>query len=331
VVVGADGLVRRSNEVADRILGAAPGEMTGREWRVLTSDSAGARSPRFAEEGVLKGVRGKAVEVLMSVIPANLGGEDVIYIEAFLDLTERKLLEYRLRQSQKLEAIGQLAAGIAHEINTPTQYVAENTRFIQSALRSIREVHDVQATLLHAAKAGVIPPGLVERVENAAEAVDLEFLFSEIPTCVDQTLEGVQQISQIVRAMKEFSHPGNKDKKPCDLNHAIEDVVKQSGGGRGRITVSTRHDGEMVEVRVADTGTGIPAEHRAHVFEPFFTTKDVGKGTGQGLSVVYGTIVKTHGGTVTFQTEAGKGTAFILRLPIAACAESPVERRLEAA
>ena len=101
-----------------------------------------------------------------------------------------------------------------------------------------------------------------------------------------------------------------------NATHAIGDVVQQNPGSKGVITVSTRHDGNWAEVRVSDTGTGIPEAIRPRIFEPFFTTKDIGKGTGQGLSIVYGSIVKRHGGTVSFESETGKGTTFIVRLPI---------------
>jgi signal transduction histidine kinase len=101
-----------------------------------------------------------------------------------------------------------------------------------------------------------------------------------------------------------------------NATHAINDVVKQKSGSKGTITVSTRQEGEIVEVRVSDTGTGIPEAIRPRMFEPFFTTKGVGKGTGQGLAMVYGVIVKRHNGTVTFESAEGKGTTFILRIPI---------------
>jgi signal transduction histidine kinase len=98
--------------------------------------------------------------------------------------------------------------------------------------------------------------------------------------------------------------------------HAIGDVVKQNPGTKGVITVQTRRNQDSVVVRVSDTGGGIVEAHRGHIFEPFFTTKEVGKGSGQGLAFVYNSIVKKHGGTVTFETETGKGTTFIIHLPI---------------
>ena len=284
------------------------------------------------------------------------------------DITERKRLETQLFQSQKLETVGQLAAGIAHEINTPTQYVGDNTRFVKDSFGAIVKVLRSHEKLLAAAKQNAITPELLARNEEILAASDLEYLFVQIPAALEETLEGVERVSKIVRAMKEFSHPGGKNKTPADLNRAIEstvtvarnewkyvadlkleldpglplvpcflgefnqailnlvvnaaqaiaDVVKKNPGTKGLITVRTRRDGDHAEVRVSDTGTGIAESHHRRIFEPFFTTKDVGKGTGQGLSIVYGSMVKRHGGTVTFETEIGQGTTFIIRLPITA-------------
>jgi signal transduction histidine kinase len=98
--------------------------------------------------------------------------------------------------------------------------------------------------------------------------------------------------------------------------HAIADVVKQKPGQKGKITIKTSHTNEFVEIQVSDTGIGIPDENKPHIFEPFFTTKGVGKGTGQGLSIAYNCIVKKHGGQITFDSQAGKGTTFTIKLPL---------------
>ncbi len=282
------------------------------------------------------------------------------------ELREREMMELQLRQAQKLEAIGQLAAGIAHEINTPTQYVGDNTRFLQTSFQSLQQVLKAHEELLQAAKQNAVTPELIARTEQTSTDCDLAYLFEQMPEAIHESLEGIERISEIVRAMKEFSHPGGKEKSAADLNkaiestvtvarnewkyvadvkleldpqlppvpcflgefnqailnlvinasHAIDDAAKQRPPGKGTITVRTRRDGDHVEVRVSDTGAGIPEAIRTRMFEPFFTTKPVGKGTGQGLSMIYGTIVKRHGGTVTFESEVGKGTTFILRLPI---------------
>lgn len=301
------------------------------------------------------------------------GGESFGRIWTFRDITDRKRAEQerqqmdlQLRQAQKLETVGQLAAGIAHEINTPTQYVGDNTRFVKDSFAAIFKVLQCHEELLAAARNNSITPELLARNEEMVAASDLEYLCEQIPSALKETLEGVDRVSKIVRAMKEFSHPGGKEKTAADLNraiestvtvarnewkyvaelklelapdlplvpcflgelnqcllnllvnaaHAIGDVIKKNPGTLGLITVQTRHVGDDVEVRVADSGTGIPEAARSKIFEPFFTTKEVGKGTGQGLSIVYGTIVKKHGGTVNFETELGKGTTFILRLPV---------------
>jgi two-component system NtrC family sensor kinase len=278
----------------------------------------------------------------------------------------RQTMEVQLRQAHKLEAVGQLAAGVAHEINTPIQYIGDNTRFVQDSFQTIQQILNGHQELLNAVKNGALTPELITRAEQLLQASDLEYLFIQIPSAIKETLEGVDRVTKIVRAMKEFSHPGSKEKSAADLNHAIEttitvarnewkyiadikldfdpdlplvscfigefnqailnlivnashaigDVIKQKPGTKGVITIATRRDGDFAEVRVSDTGTGIPEAARSRIFEPFFTTKEVGKGTGQGLAVVYGSIVKRHGGTVTFETESGQGTTFIIRLPI---------------
>jgi len=278
----------------------------------------------------------------------------------------KRSLEAKLNQAHKLEAIGQLAAGIAHEINTPTQYVGDNARFVQDGFATVLEVLHSHETLLAAARDNSLTPDQIAAAEKLIAASDLDYLSEQIPAAISQTLEGVDRITKIVRAMKEYSHPGSQEKTAADLNravqstatlahnewkyvadlefdlspdipavpcflgefnqcvlnlivnasHAIADVVQQQPGTKGLITISTRHAGDYVEVRVRDTGTGIPESAQPHIFEQFFTTKDVGKGTGQGLSMIYGCIVNKHGGEVGFETKPGRGTTFFLRLPI---------------
>ena len=283
---------------------------------------------------------------------------------------ERESMEVQLRQAQKLETVGRLAAGIAHEINTPTQYVGDNTRFFQDSFESIRQLLQSHQDLLLAAKSNALTPQLFAQAEQLSVDCDLQYLFEQIPAAINETLEGVDRITRIVRAMKEFSHPGRKEKTFANLNraiestltvarnewkyvadaqldldpnippvpcflgelnqailnlvinaaHAIEDVVKAKPGSKGIITIRTRRIGNWAEVQVTDNGTGIAQEVRPHIFEPFFTTKELGKGTGQGLRIVYDTVVTKHGGTVTFESEVGQGTTFTLCLPLSSCA-----------
>jgi len=277
------------------------------------------------------------------------------------DVTDRRSLETQLLQAQKLEAIGQLAAGIAHEINTPTQYIGDNLLFLQD---SFKAVVSFMARLPLDSGQG-LSPELAASLKAASAELDMDFVKEEAPKALQQSIEGVARISEIVHAMKEFSHPGVKGKAPVDLNkavmntitvarnewkyvsdvktelspslplvpcapgeinqvflnvivnaaHAIGDVVGKSGS-KGLIHISTALSGNMAEVRFKDTGTGIPESIKDRIFEPFFTTKGVGKGTGQGLSIARNIIVNKHGGEFFFETEPGKGTTFVVRLPV---------------
>jgi PAS domain S-box-containing protein len=284
---------------------------------------------------------------------------------------QRAMMEIQLRQAQKLESIGQLAAGIAHEINTPTQYIGDNVRFLQDAFTDLREVNRRFRQLLEAARQGAVSDEAVREVEDQMEEADMEYLMEEIPRAIAHTLEGIERVTKIVRATKNFSHPGSEEKTPIDLNkaiestltvsrnewkyhadlvtdfypalplvpclpgefnqvilnliinaaHAIADVVGDGSNGKGTLTVRTRHDGTWAEIRIEDTGGGIPEQVRERIFDPFFTTKVVGKGTGQGLAICRSVIVDQHGGTIHFDTKLGRGTSFVVRLPMEPAAD----------
>ncbi|MFH1059071.1 MAG: PAS domain S-box protein [Pseudomonadota bacterium] len=145
------------------------------------------------------------------------------------DITERKNLERQLMQSQKLEAIGSLAAGIAHEINTPTQYVSDNTHFMRDAFHDLFRVLTGYIRLAGLLRAtGRSEPAVaaaLAEVEEVDREVDGDYLMEEVPKAIEQTLEGLARISKIVRSMKEFAHPGPEEKTPTDLNKALENTV----------------------------------------------------------------------------------------------------------
>lgn len=349
------------NEAAVRHYGYSRNEfltMTTRDIALPSPDTT--QSPQITNDARLHHYRRKCGEVRLVEIAANpieFGGRPA-YLVLIVDVTERKLLEDQLKQAQKLESIGQLAAGIAHEINTPVQYIGDNTNFLGDAFRDMRGVLALYRTAGKDAEK-------IAAAEHAAEKADLDYLLEEAPRALEQTLEGVKHVARIVKAMKEFAHPGTDEKVPVDLNHAIETVIAvarnewkytadvvtdleselpsvpglagelnqvflnllvnaahavQSAhvadGCKGIITLSTRLMGNVVEVRISDTGCGIPEEIRGRVFDPFFTTKPVGQGTGQGLAIAHAAVVKRHGGAIAFESEVGKGTTFIVRLPL---------------
>ncbi len=281
---------------------------------------------------------------------------------AVMDVTDRRVLEHQVLQSQKIEAIGQLAAGIAHEINTPTQYVGDNLRFLQESFDGLLQVVVAYGEVVETARAAGLP---VAVADAAWKLVDGPFILEEAPKAAAQARDGIDRVTSIVRAMKEFSHPDGDEQVLVDLNRAIENTIAVSrnewkylaeleftptpnlppvpcrlgeiqqvvlnlivnaahaigdvvdrGDEKGTITVSTALVDDIVEIRVNDSGTGIPPEVQGRIFDPFFTTKDVGRGTGQGLALARDFVVRKHRGTITFQTEMGKGTSFLVRLPL---------------
>ncbi|GAB6904917.1 hypothetical protein JCM12296A_07510 [Desulfosarcina cetonica] len=141
------------------------------------------------------------------------------------DITDKIIQEREMQQARKLEAIGQLAAGIAHEINTPIQYVGDNVAFLEDAFTDLRAALTTYGELLAAAKADAVNASIIAEAEAAIEQADLSYLADEIPNAIEQTLEGIQRVSQIVTAMRQFSHPGSDRKSPVELNKALETTI----------------------------------------------------------------------------------------------------------
>lgn len=292
-------------------------------------------------------------------------GTVVATLKLLEDVTESLAAERELRQAQKLEAVGQLAAGIAHEINTPIQYVGDNIRFLEQAFTDLVDTHNQYAFLMRQVKQQGVETDLIAGIEKNVEALDIGFLIDELPKTIEQSLDGVNRVARIVRAMREFSHPGTSEKTHVDLNsalestvtisrnewkyvaevetdfdpelppvlclpgemnqvflnivvnaaHAIGDVTDGGNKGKGRIRLTTRAREGMAEIRISDTGGGVPETVRDRIFDPFFTTKKVGKGTGQGLAIARNVVVDKHQGAICFETESGCGTTFIIQLP----------------
>jgi two-component system, NtrC family, sensor kinase len=280
---------------------------------------------------------------------------------------EKEKLQSQLLHTQKLESVGQLAAGIAHEINTPTQYLGTNIDFLDNSFKDIITLINAYNRLMAAEKNHTVTQELLQEIEDIKGTTDWEYLAEELPQAIAQSNDGVQRISSIVQAMKEFCHPGSKEKIPLSINelinttlivsrnewkyvadlemnfadnlpqvsclsnemgqvflnllvnaaHAITTQLGNNPDGRkGRISISSRQVDNLVEIRVQDTGCGIPKNILSKVFDPFFTTKEVGRGTGQGLAIARDVIVNKHGGTLEVESEPGQGAIFIIRLPL---------------
>jgi PAS domain S-box-containing protein len=305
---------------------------------------------RDLEEPGFDQVTGEARTVVTSKVPLRDENDDIIGIIGIgFDITERKRAEQRLAAGERLESIGRLAAGVAHEINTPIQYLNDSVAFIREAM------HDI---LAHNAR-------LQAKLPDEPVDQEIEELRVELPPALARMADGLERIAEIVRSMKEFSYADQREMSQVDLNRAINstlviarseykyvaDVEMQLGelppitchGGqinqvvlnlvvnaahaigdrvkgtheKGCITVRTYTENGDAVIMIGDTGGGIPEHIRKRIFEPFFTTKQVGKGTGQGLSIAHN-VVKGHGGSLEFQTEMGVGTKFFVRLPLVA-------------
>mgnify|MGYP001180264710 CR=1 FL=1 len=263
------------------------------------------------------------------------------------EIKQRKELETQLVHAQKMEAVGQLASGIAHEINSPSQFASDNILFLKEAVE-----------------------GFIAKIDNSQEAPDekeITFLKENAPEAVQQANEGISRITTIVKSMKNFAYrDAESAKKPNDLNQAIKSTIvvatnewkyhaeletkldsqipmvpcnigeinqvvlnlivngahairdRYGSGQKGILSISTKHyvKDECVIISITDNGGGIPAKVQARIFEPFFTTKEVGVGTGQGLAIAHNVIVKSHNGQIWFQSTEGQGTTFFIKLPM---------------
>ena len=275
------------------------------------------------------------------------------------EMNERERVEVELRHAQKLEAVGQLAAGIAHEINTPLQYVGSSLSFLQESTADLSVLNTLLNDCLSQDKYCLDPT--IVRLQQTLDDIDLSYICKRAPMALDRALSGITRVTEIVGAMNEFTHPDKTEMVGADVNRALDTVLTVAISEykyvatierdfaelpmvrcflgnlnqvflniivnaayaicdaqieHGVIKVSTKLDNNTVVVSISDNGTGIPHAIQHRIFDPFFTTKEVGKGTGQGLSISHSIVVDKHGGQLTFDTESGKGTTFHIVLPL---------------
>jgi signal transduction histidine kinase len=264
----------------------------------------------------------------------------------------------QLLQSEKLASIGQLAAGVAHEINNPIGFVNSN-------LGSLRHYVEDLFKVVSAYEAGEADLNVETRtaVDKLKKEIDICFLREDVINLLIESMDGMQRVKRIVQDLKDFSRGGEAEMQMTNLEHALDSTLNitnnelrykvtlvkqyadipeiecmptqlnqvfmnllvnaaQAIDGHGTITLRTGLAGDKVWVEVQDSGTGIKPEHLDRIFDPFFTTKDVGKGTGLGLALSYG-IVQKHNGEITVQSEVGVGSTFRVTLPIRPTRRSP--------
>jgi two-component system, NtrC family, sensor kinase len=264
-----------------------------------------------------------------------------------------KAANEQILQSEKLASIGQLAAGVAHEINNPISFVYTNLGSLRGYVADLLAVLDTYALadpLLAA------DPEVQARIAAVKKATDLEYVRQDIETLVAESIDGAERVRRIVQDLRDFSRAGTNDWHLADLHAALDstltvvrneikykaEVVKcygelppvecvvtqlnqvflnlllnaaQAIAERGVILLTSGCTGDEVWIAIADTGNGIPPENLSRIFDPFFTTKPAGVGTGLGLSVSYG-IVDRHGGRIDVASKVGEGTTFTIHLPV---------------
>lgn len=367
-ILGLDaaGLIVFSNPAADRLLGFASGELQGRPIAKITGfdvDSSQASLGGIPRDTQFIRHDQRRIPVAFTYVPLTEQGVQTGAVITFNDISSRKAFEQQLLaekehqaklikqlenartqllQAEKMASIGQLAAGVAHEINNPVGYVNSNLGSLQRYVEELIALADSSA-------AKSVPPA-------PSNQPDLQFIKDDIRQLLQESQEGIDRVKQIVQDLKDFSHVDTGEWSVTDLHRGLDstlnivhneikyraEVIKQYGNlplveclpaqvnqvftnllvnaaqaleERGKIWVRTGHRDDWVWVEIEDTGKGIAPEHMGRIFEPFFTTKPVGKGTGLGLSVSYG-IIEKHGGRIEVASEIGKGTRFRIWLPV---------------
>ena len=304
----------------------------------------------------------------------DTNGNPLEVVGSLTDITERKLMEdalqekgneqrllidqlqeaqAQLMQSEKMASIGQLAAGVAHEINNPVGFVNSNMGTLRNYVDTLLKVIEGYDRIIDKLPADA---GLSASVAELRKQADLEFLADDVGDLVKESMDGLTRVTNIVQSLKDFSHVGETDWQYADLHQGIEStltiannefkykavVVREFGKlpmvkclasqlnqvfmnlivnashaikDSGVISIKTGDLGDWVWIEIGDNGEGIPKENLSRIFDPFFTTKPIGKGTGLGLSLSYNIVAK-HGGRIEVDSEVGKGTRFTIHLPV---------------
>lgn len=307
---------------------------------------------------LIRDEHGAPVEVMGSLTDITVRKRMEEALQAKGEEQQRLIVKLRdahaqLLQAEKMASVGQLAAGIAHEINNPVGFVNSNMGTLQAYVATLLGVIDEYE------RAGGADPRLAARYAQVRARADLDFLRQDVEELVRESMDGLKRVRDIVQALKDFSHVGETDWQVADLHRGLDSTlsivanelkfkatvekrygvlpaipclasqlnqvfmnllvnaghaITASAPAGGLITVSTGAEGDWVWVEVADNGHGIAPEHLSRIFEPFFTTKPVGSGTGLGLSLSYG-IVNQHGGRIEVASRPG-GTRFTVWLPV---------------
>ncbi len=273
---------------------------------------------------------------------------------------ELKTTQSSMLQREKMASIGQLAAGVAHEINNPMGFISSNLCTLDKYINRFSDYINAQTEAVESFKSAEVS----ERLKEMRNKLKLDYILKDIRPLIEESEEGAERVKKIVQNLRTFSRVDESECKSVDIHECIEStlnivwnelkykttVIKDYGKlplircypqqlnqvfmnllvnaaqaieNQGEIKIKTWRDGGTVNISISDTGCGIPQDKINRVFEPFFTTKEVGKGTGLGLSISYD-IVKKHNGEITVESEVGKGTSFTVMIPFTDKKEDPL-------
>lgn len=264
-------------------------------------------------------------------------------------LVELKITQSQMLQSEKMATVGQLAAGVAHEINNPTGFVTSN---LSSLKKYVERISDFLALLQEA-----VPPEKKEEIASLRKKMKIDHISEDIHDLIAESLAGTEQIKKIVMSLKNFSRQDQEEYGPANINDCLEStlnvvwnelkykvtVEKEYGDlpltkcyaqqlnqvfmnllvngaqaieAQGVITIKTWTEDNSILISISDTGSGMDEETKAHIFEPFFTSKGKDQGTGLGLSIAYDIITKKHHGHISVDSQPGEGSTFIIDIPV---------------
>jgi two-component system NtrC family sensor kinase len=378
-VVDASGTVGYANDAARRLAGALPrdGNIATASLVDRTAIAIAGADGSWRGEVTINTLDGAEIPVIQDVRRHESPERDGMYFTVMLhDISAEKARESELEkrntelqfaysklkgtqdqllQSEKMASIGQLAAGVAHEINNPIGYVHSNIGTLKDYTRSIFKLLSHYETVLESA---TLTPEARRNLDELRARLEIDYLSQDLPSLLDESSEGIERVRKIVQDLKDFSHVGHGEEWissdlhrgldstlnivwnelkykteiikdygpippvvciPSQLNQVFLNILVNAGHAiaeRGTIKISTGSGDEYAWIAISDTGSGIPEDCVARIFDPFFTTKAVGEGTGLGLSLSY-SIVQKHGGRIEVESKLNQGTTFRIILPIA--------------
>lgn len=369
ILLDGEGRVKRCNRAAMEFLRIPHEEIWGRDLLQLSAQAGIPLSPISAAHNIYcyelhveasdtwlavtfypdKDGEDKTSGTVVTI--RNITEEKRAALELFQAYTDLKEAHNQMIQQEKMASLGQLAAGVAHEINNPTGYIISNLGTLDKYQARLVEFINTQNEAIKD-----LDPSELPRLAAIRKEMKIDHIIGDVPALVSESFDGAKRIQNIVQSLKGFSRKDDDECTTASITECLESTIniiwnqikyhatlrKEFGevqaircypqklsqvfmnlivnaahalGEKGEITVSTWQKNDAAYISVADTGSGIPEEIRSRIFEPFFTTKEIGKGTGLGLSISR-EIVREHGGEITVESRVGTGTTFTVMLPL---------------